>query len=146
MKMKMKAKKSLRVTTSIYIPIEDLKWIKENRKVVSTFVCDAIREKIERETGFSSQIRRLESMIKETEELLERRYQELEELKKREEEWKKKKEREELNDLLTRAAKNVLYESWEEMAKDLEESRGSIPIEEWKSMVREKWDEYHVEQ
>ncbi len=135
-----------KVITSVTIYRDDLEWIKRTDYSVSAFVREAVSEKILRETGAIFEIERLRARLREIEQEREMIQKKLEELESVRTKVEKEKELRKINSLIERAILRIPYEDWEDAAKDLEESRGRLSIEEWRSLVKRKWDELRGEE
>jgi len=112
---------------------------------VSAFVREAVDEKIGRSTGYEYSIRSLEDELVSLQAAVAQKLQELDAQKKQQESLVQEQAIVRVNDILGRALTKIDYESAEDAAKDLEEARGSIPVEEWNSLVKRKWEEIHSE-
>jgi len=128
--------------TTIYLPVRCKTWIKEHGYSFSRFVREAVEEKIGRESGYQSQIKKYEQKIRSLEEELEKARKTLGELKKRQVEWEKEQKRKERRRIIARAIAKVRYKNVKEAAYDLRELGKDLSWEEWLKEVEEVWEEH----
>jgi Arc/MetJ-type ribon-helix-helix transcriptional regulator len=128
------------VVTSVYLPLDDLEWIRSHRDSTSAFIREAVSEKIDREMGFASQIKRVQTEICVLDSELNTMKAELHDLENKQSKWLQNTESERINDLLVRATTNIRYETWQDAAEDLLEAKGSLTDEQWNQKVREVWE------
>jgi len=135
----------VKITTSVYLFLRQKKWIDERGYVLSDFVRLAVDEKINSMAGYIVDIEKTRDRIKNLEEDLKIQKEKLIHLEQKQEEFDETINMENINSLIVRAITNIDYSGWEEAAKDLEDLRGTLQIETWENLVRERWEELYGE-
>jgi len=143
-KNKSKTRERMAVT-SIYVPIRALEWIEGHGYHESTFIREAIEEKIQRESGYVIQLERKRSEIRNLEEQLNKAKEELKRLEAKQEEWEEQEEALKLRKTIETAILHVPYKDAIECARDLRSLKPEeLSWREWVEKVEKIWTELKV--
>ena len=126
--------------TSLYLPLRVLKWIDDHDRRFSTFVREAVEEKIAREGGFEWQVEEKMRELTEMESKLESVKKELGELKVKQAEWQSANGERKLAETIETAILNVKYKDARECAHDLRSLKPeACGWEDWIRRVERSW-------
>lgn len=131
-------------TTSVHIPLAYLDKIDALKIPQSTYIREAVKEKLERDEGYLASIEKQSAMVDSLMKQAEEENQNLQELHALHKEWKQKQERSRIRDIVITEYFTGSHQSKESLYEALK--RGIKTDDDLEAVVNEVWKEMQMEE